>query len=277
MGTRYFRVFLWTAPVVLVNLVLLAIVPTVPTNNLIESMAQQALGGTVFAQTAIAATWAAFGPGPFMWRLPLSLTWLALLTVAIGISGVLHEGSSEDFVIVGMLLLSQWLLLQFPLWAAAIGFGIQLRHADEIESESAASQTQFGIRQLMLVTAIVAVLLGIGRIAIPPVVEQEGFIQQVGPILVFLAVAEVAITFPLVLAALLRRRAFVGVMLALGLIVVVTICEIPLMRMASAGGSSSILQVVALNFGTVAWMVIVLSIVRSNGYSLTRTQVPAKA
>jgi hypothetical protein len=258
--------------VVFVNLLSLAIIPTAPSTNPFESMARQALGGTAFGQTATAAAWAALGPSPFMWRLPLSLAWIALVSVASGINGSLYDRSSEDFVIAGMVLFCQWLLLQIPLWAVVIGFGVQLRHIDEAENQLPASQRQFGIRQLMLVTVIVAVLSGIGRIAVPPLLVQEEFLKAVGPILAFLVVAEVAITFPLVFAALLRRHAFVGVMITLGLIAVGTACEIPLIQMTTAGGGPTVWEVIALNTGTVAWMILFLSIVRFNGYALARAQ-----
>jgi hypothetical protein len=66
-------------------------------------------------------------------------------------------------LILGTTLLGEWMVLQIPLWALAIGYGIRLRHRDDVEQRDSNSSRQFGIRQLMILTASVAIVLGVGR------------------------------------------------------------------------------------------------------------------
>jgi len=274
---RRYRFIAWIAPLLLLNWLLLAVVPLAPSGNPIESLAIQVLGGTVFGQTAVAAAWAAFGPMPFRWRLPFSLGWLAILTLVNAINEWLNRQSPGDCVFVGVLLLCQWLLLQFPLWGIAVGFGVQLRHADEIGSGEHPIQRQFGIRQLMLLTAVVGVLFGVGRIAIPYLFREFVLLPIVAPVIAFLIVAEVVMTLPLVVAALLRRHAVIGVLLALTLIGAITACELPLLKMVVSGGSANVQEIIALNVGTATATLALLTIVRLNGYSLVTTRCAAKA
>jgi hypothetical protein len=212
---------------------------------------------------------------PLRWRLPFSLAWLAMITLVNAINGWLNRGSPDDCVIVGVLLLCQWLLLQFPLWGIAVGFGVQLRHTDEIGSGEHPIQRQFGIRQLMLLTAVVGVLFGVGRIAVPYLFREFVFLPVVAPVIAFLIVAEVVMTLPLVVAALLRRHTVIGGLLALTLIGAITACELPLLKLVVSGGSSSVQEIIALNIGTATATLALLTIVRLNGYSLSRSR-PAR-
>ncbi len=268
---RHYRFIAWIVPLLLLNWLLLAVIPLAPRGNLVISLAIGALGGTVFGQTAVAAAWTVFGPMPLRWRLPFSLAWLAMITLVNAINGWLNRGSPGDCVIVGVLLLCQWLLLQFPLWGIAVGFGVQLRHTDEIGSGEHPIQRQFGIRQLMLLTAVVGVLFGVGRIAVPYLFREFVFLPVVAPVIAFLIVAEVVMTLPLVVAALLRRHTVIGVLLALTLIGAITACELPLLKMVVSGSSSSVQEIIALNIGTATATLALLTIVRLNGYSLSRS------
>jgi len=58
--------------------------------------------GTLFGQTTLAASWAAFGPFPWYARLPLALGWAALLWLGIVVNLVVHNGPGPggEFLIV---------------------------------------------------------------------------------------------------------------------------------------------------------------------------------
>ena len=86
--------------------------------------------GSLFGHATLAAAWMAFGPGPIIWRGPLSFVWVLMLPPAIGISLRLHGGAEEAAVIWGACLLGQWLLLQFPFWGLALGLGLRLRQIE---------------------------------------------------------------------------------------------------------------------------------------------------
>jgi hypothetical protein len=265
---RRYRLFAWIAPVLVLNWLLLAVIPLVPPGNLVQTLVVQTLWGTVFGQTAVAAAWATFGPMPFRWRFPLSLAWLAMLTLADAFNGWLNRGTPGEYIIVGVLLLCLWLLLQLLFWGIAFGFGVQLQHADEEESGNYPTKRQFGIRQVMILTAIVGILLGIGRIAVPYLLQEVWMVSVIAPVVAFLVVAEATMTLPLVVAALLRRHTVVGVVMALALIGAITACEPSLLDMVSIAGSSQMHEIVALNVSTAASTLALLTIVRLNGYSL---------
>ena len=267
---RRYRVFAWELPVVLLNWLLIAFIQLGPANNLPETIARQALAGTLFGLTTVAAAWTAFGPLSFRWRLPFSLLWVLAQVPAIAINGSLYGAPRGDFLVVGMMLLSQWLILQLPLWGVAIGFGAHLVHADE--SGLHPGQRQFGIRQLMIVTAIVSVLFGVGRVLVPYMFGQIEYLQGIGPVLAFLVFAAVILTLPLAVAALLRRNMFAGIAIALAVFGLATACEIPLMRIVGARHAPGVASIIGFNIGTLAVMLVLLAIARLNGYSLVRIQ-----
>jgi hypothetical protein len=267
---RRYRVFAWAMPVVVLNWLLIAFVQLNVATGLIETIVRHALAGTLFGITTVAAAWTAFGPMPFAWRLPLALMWVVAQSPAIAINGSLYGAPRGEFILVGILLLSQWLLLQMPLWGVAIGFGVHLIHAEETGLHP--SQTQFGIRQLMIVTAIVAVLFGVGRIIIPYMFGQMEYLRDIGSSLAFLVFWEVVLTLPLVVAALLRRNTLAGVAIALGIFAAATAGEIPLMRIVGAGNGPGLPHIIGFNIGAPSVMLVLLSIIRLNGYSLARIQ-----
>jgi hypothetical protein len=263
-----YRVYLWAGPIVLLNWLLVAFVQLNSSSSPVDSIIRQSLTGTLFGVTTVAAAWTAFGPARFLWRLPLSLVLVTSQAGAIAINGSLYGAPEGEFFVVGLVLLSQWLLLQFPLWGIAIGFGVHLVHASE--SDVNPSQRQFGIRQLMIVTAIVGVLFGIGRAILPYLIGTVDFFQEIVPVLTFLIFAEVVLTLPVVVAVLLRRHMMPGIAIALGLFGIGTACEVPLMQIVAAGNGPNSSDVVGFNVGTLGVMLIHLLIVRFNGYSLTR-------
>jgi hypothetical protein len=225
--------------------------------------------GTLFGHTTLAAVWSAFGPAPFLVRLPLALGWVAMLTVAVYIHVLISSGFIEVVLIIGACLFGQWLFLQFPLWGLAIGWGVRLQHCDDVE-QPGQEQLQFTIRQLLVVTAAVGVVFGIGRVALPIIHQNMGGTM----IFALLTAIELILTLPLVLAALLRRFAIPGVVLALVLIAVATAWEMPLLRMI--GQSLQLHVLVAINAGTALILLSILAIVRFCGYSLSTYRASSK-
>ena len=66
---------------------------------------------------------------------------------------------------------------------------------------------QFGIGQLMILTAIVAAVLGIGRAVVPRVQDLVSPALHEAPAFAFVVFTNVVLTLPLALAALLPHRA----------------------------------------------------------------------
>ena len=267
---RRYRVFLWALPALFVSWLTLTFVDPDPGGQVTETIGLGYFFGSLFAHTTLAAAWAAFGPGSLLFRIPLSLGWIGALAVGIAINIALNGGPNGAALVLGMCFLGQWLLLQIPFWGLILGFRLRLQHADDVQLADDRRRYQFGIRQLVLVTTITGVMLGIVRLVLILIPQDfPGFGGDI-PIFVFLSVAAVLVTFPLILAALLRRLAVRGVLIALGLIAIATILE-SFAHQGLGGRGPGLIDFIAINGFNSAFILIVTAIVRFNGYSLSRS------
>jgi len=228
--------------------------------------------GSMFSQTTLAAAWAAFGPGALAWRIPLSLIWVSILVIAIAFNIGVNGGPPLDFAaLLGGCLFGQWFLLQFPFWGLVLRLGLRLQHMDDSPQDIKLRELQFGIRQLIIITAIVGVVLGIGRFAVTTWGGRFGS-NGAEPIVLFgfLAVASIVQSVPLLLATLMRRMVIPGVLVALALIVAVTVCEVPLLASIVGGSGAQTTHFIAINGLAAAAILSVVLVVRLNGYYLAR-------
>jgi hypothetical protein len=225
--------------------------------------------GTFLAHTAVAATWAALGPASWHWRMPLSLVWIGTNLIAFTLTLARHDASALAFpLILGASLLGEWFVLQVPLWALAIGYGIRLRHRDDSEQPRSNSSRQFGIRQLMILTASVAIVLGVGRALFSQI--SEPYLNETIVDLGFIAVVATAITLPLILAALLPRWTVLSVLIVLAIVAVASAWELALYTALGRSGPSP-QDFVWINAITCAWVLAFVLVARLNGYRLTTT------
>jgi hypothetical protein len=231
--------------------------------------------GSVFGQTTLAAAWAALGPGWIAWRIPLSLVWVAMLPVAIAINLEIHTGPNDGALLIGACLFGQWVMVQLPLWVLAIGYGLRLRHVDDSEKTSNSQARQFSLRHLMVVTAIVGVVFGTGRILTPWLGGLLGM-QREAPAFIFLAVAAFILTLPLLLAGLLSRWAIPAVLFVLTLIGFATAWEVTLLQMlpGGAGAGPETDHFIWINIFTAATILAGVALLRLNGYG---TKAPQQA
>lgn len=228
------------------------------------------LWGTLFGHATLAAAWTAFGPLPLLWRLPLALLWLVALPVTVFCNLRLHSGSGESVFAVGVAacLAGQFAFLQLPFWGLVLTYGLRLWYCKTISLRSDPRETQFGIRQLMIFTTIVAVVLGAGRLAVTYLPSFAGQ-DNATPAFIFLAVAAVVITLPLILAALLPRFAIPAVGVVLVMIGLLTAFELPLLNRFHSAGIRENLLFVFINGFTSAWILAVVLIVRISGFRLS--------
>ena len=225
--------------------------------------------GSLSANTTLASAWAALGPGRLVWRLPLSIGWVFMQLICVAINLSLNRGPSNGVFVIGVLLGVQWLILQAPLWAMNLGAGLQLKYRQESYGEAGASQTRFGIRDLFILMGIVAVFLGIGRVAIPYVHMSGG--NEVY-IFVFLGVAGVILTLPILVATLLQRMVVPGVAAALVFVVLGTVVELPVFQQLGGPGPD-IEDFIAINVSAAIVVLVIAGVVRICGYSLQRTPI----
>ena len=265
MITRRYMVFLWLAPLLGMSWLTICILDPDPGRGVSETLGIGYFFGSMFAHTTLAAAWNAFGPGPLVWRLPLSQVWVAMLALGVGINVGLNGGPEEAVLIVGGCFFLQWLLLQFPFWGLALGYGLRLQYIDDEGANP--REHQFQIRQLLIVTTIVAIVFGIGRAIIAATGEHINFRGE-APIFIFLAVAAIVLTLPLLLAVLMRSYWIPAVVVALVLIGLATAWEVPLLRLVHSGAGPKVQDFIAINGFTAAVMLAALTVVRLNGYSL---------
>lgn len=270
MSPSRFLVLTYLLPLLAVSWLLLAVIDPDAGPGVSQHVAIAFLLGTMFGQATLAAGWNALGPLPLVWRMPLSLLWIAVLILGLLINVANHSGGSEIEVvlIMAVCLAGQWLLVQIPLWGLAIGYGIRLRYRDDVEMATSRDR-QFGIRQLMILTAIVAVVLGICRwaiVATTTLYPQSNWAEA--GIFIFLAAAGVVMTVPLLVAALLPRFALLATTAVLALIAIATWWELPLVNMA--GGGPNFAHLVFLNTFQAAWVVGVIALLRYFGYAIGR-------
>jgi len=228
------------------------------------------LFGTTFGHASMAAALTAFGPLRLVWRLPLSLLWLLSLAGAFYCNVLWYRGPDEIPGTIAACLAGQFLALQIPFWGLAIGYGLRLRHCENTVPSTHRRELQFGIRELMIITAVVAAIFGAGRLAIavaPSLAPQMG---RETPIFIFLAAAAVMTSIPLVLAALLPRLALAAVILAMIFMSLATVSEVPLLSNFHTGPGPDIYHIIAINAFTAAWILSLAVILRISGYRLTR-------
>ncbi len=102
MVPRRYRVFVWATPLIVLGWLLIAFLDPDPPGQLGEYIGLGLFFGTMFGQTTMASAWAAFGPAPLVWRLPLSFLWVVMLAVGIGINVSINGGPREVPVVMAV-------------------------------------------------------------------------------------------------------------------------------------------------------------------------------
>jgi hypothetical protein len=182
-------------------------------------------------------------------------------------------GRGEIPVALAASLLGQWFLVQLPLWGLALGYRLRLAHGTLTTGNGQPPPLQFGIRQLMTLTAIVGVLLGLSRALIVILASRAGnFTHGEAFIFMYLATVAVIMTLPLVMAALLPRLPIIASLIVVALIGIATAWELPLFGMLpgvpSGPGGPDFWHFVFMNAFTAAWILAIIAILRRNGYGL---------
>jgi hypothetical protein len=250
------------------------------------------LFGTIFGQTTLAGAWVAFGPFRWHWRLLLAPVWLVLLWACVAFSIGLHGGPGDPLflLLLAGCLAGQWILVVLPFAGLALSYGVQLVHHSDgapgihqgidqsIDQGSNPRQLQFGIRQLLILTTIVAVVLAALRalvLAFVARLSDRGMGEA--PIFIFLAVAAVIMTVPLVMALLLPRWWIPATAAVLCLIGLASFWELPLLSLLPKVSGPDSGHFLFINAFTAAWIVAILGTMRFLGYGLAAADFGAAA
>lgn len=121
--------------------------------------------GITFGQISFTAAWCAFGPGRFFLRVPLALMAASFSGLALAAFMLKNSPSAHDFWFSVTLVLVGWFLLQPPLWMISTLWKCSLRLPEDPQDKPA-QQMQFTLADMLLWTLGVALLFGIGRMAL---------------------------------------------------------------------------------------------------------------
>lgn len=223
--------------------------------------------GTLIQHPVLAAAWCAFGPAPVLWRLFLSLLWTCIVSFGIVLPLLLDEHiRGSDVLIIVPVSIANWFLVQVPIWGVALLFGLRLRHqGTPVAMSQIQREGQFGIRQLMIYTAFVAVLLGLGRLVFPQLLldDRKNGVWILG--LVF--ATQILTSLPLIFATLLPRLAIPSVLLSLLLLAAGTGVEIWIAgQMPNWNAPEDAWIVAAINTVGALWTLLTAAVVRGAGY-----------
>ena len=258
------QLYCWLAPVIILGTAALVVAEPLSTTGQHNYIWIGYILGTMFGHATLASAWSALGPSSLIMRMPLSLVWLSAVYVALMANEALNSDSGL-FLTAPLSLLGQWLLVQVPIWVLVWRYGVQLRHRTEVATSAVSRTAQFGIRQLMIFTAIVGVALGIGRLVVPPLIVFLNLHQ--GALFPFLTVAAVVMLLPLVLAVLLEPYAISASLVAIVLIAGVTGLERPLLK-AVGLPPLDFMTIVWTNAFSVFWVLMIGGLTRFLGYRL---------
>jgi hypothetical protein len=223
--------------------------------------------GSLYAHATLAAAWRAFGPGRRAWRIPLALAWIFALAVAVAINIRLNGG--PGLIVLVLCFVAQYFLLQIPSGGLTLAFGLQLRMMNGPTPDSSNHGVRFGIRHLLVVMLITGIILGVARVIVTQIYRSGFSISGLGDTAIFaiLSVAAVIVTVPLLLAALMRNMAALGVILSLAMIATATAVELHLLK-SIVGFRPDQGHFIAINVSSTVLILVVALIVRLNGYFL---------
>lgn len=244
------------------------------------------LSGTIMSFVNLGAVWVPVGSGRLSSRLMLSLGVFGALMSVITISSFLTLPPMFDRLmavvmsaLLAVVLVAQWMLVQAPLWGLAGVYGLRIARVSGREKTVPEFRAQFGIRQLLIATAVVAVVLGLGRFAVLTVVDSElvrtfGAFRALATV-AFLAIWSLFIVLPLFLASLLPRAATLATATALLFAAIATGAEIPLLNkieFQSEVRTAEIWLLGSMNTAQAAWILAFAGILRLGGYRLTASR-----
>lgn len=247
----------------------------------LQAITTGAFFGSGFAAVSVAGTWAALGPFPVAMRLPCALCWTVMAGILAMFNIHMASGGDRDAAMEGLVLaaafLILWLIVQTPLWIARSVYRFKLELPRPTTAASTLSEHQFGIRQLLIVTAVIAAALGAGRLLVLGIGSNSISGQARGPdseflvIIALLLISNSLVAFIVVTGALLPKRS--GLAVALGIAVVggISLVESAVMTLLP-GGPPGFFQMFVF-IGTMngiqfGWLLASLLLLRAAGYRL---------
>ncbi len=238
------------------------------------------LFGTLFGQVTLAASFVALGPLRLIVRLPVALLWLAAVTLALAAGKAPSPIDARDLLVAFAAIFLQWILVLLPLWLLARLYSMRIIHPNE-PGKLRGDKQQFGIRQLMALTALVAGFLSASRLLIGGLHWQEpgSSWKENAWIFGMLVVANAVLALPTVGAGLLRRRRVLLTVIALFFSSCIAMLEVYLYGfLRPVGPSRNDLAAIflTLNWTQGVWVLVIIAVLRAGGFRLTFSLASAR-
>lgn len=249
-----------------------AVAPTVA-EHFRTDLVEAPLTGFVLGQSGALAVFAVLGTTPLFKRVAICLALLLLLYTAVVVGFYLVSptkplGLTESHMFrAGFAVPAVFLAIQFPIWIARLWREWRIVYASE---ENIRSGRQFGVREMLIVTAMIAVSLAMARLSVEASSHDEW-----PSILIACAVAAVLsslTTIPSVIAVFGRQGIRSGMFwmtlyaVALGISVV----ALPAIVIGSSIYAKRVAPFVLFAAGVIAPIFASLAAARACGYELQR-------
>ena len=148
-----------------------------------ETVVVPTVFGIYYAHIVLAAVLTVFGGGTILQRLTLPPLWLALETW-LAFLFVEHGPDSAEALLLAGLTTFTWMVAQIPFWCSRSVLNVRLR-AFSLPIAPQSDGEQFSVRQLLIFTFVIAIILGIGRAVVSRADLLEFFALSAEDILTF--------------------------------------------------------------------------------------------
>ena len=233
--------------------------------------------GITFGQISFTGAWCAFGPGRFFLRVPLALMAASFSGLALAAFMLKTSPSENDFWFSVALVLIGWFLLQPPLWMISSAWKCSLR-LPENPQDKPSQQMQFTLAHMLLWTLGVALLLGIGRMALRDVQFSPSRVWGKEDVMFFLIflVVNFLLAIPVTLVMLTLKQLPFRVLAAISWSLVLGVLECVVLAIMSGPimEPSSLAMVILLNLIHGAVLAGSLFVVTAVGYRWQRDAIP---
>jgi len=244
--------------------------------------------GTFFGLIALAAGWTVFSFARPKARIFHSLVLVAMSVLAMCLGGLLGNVARGELLafagVIGLVAIAQWLMIAGLLWPLLATRNVRLCNVQDLTSVERAKSQQYGIREMLIATAVAAVLLGAIRwfLSQPWPSSLDSSASRTLLVFGYLAACNTFVMLPLLVSPLLRRFAMVSTLLALAFVAVVSVCELTALRQQFGpvhAAHAINLGVVCwlMNFTQAGWVLAALITFRADGYRLVAAIAVNKA
>jgi hypothetical protein len=158
--------------------------------------------GVAFSHVTLLASWNALGDAKWLVR-PTSSA-LCLIGVWIALCGInaIFQSFLSLYLSLVVAMFGQWVLVQIPFWIARLTFGWQIGTVDQCHAANGVRGAQFGIKHLLIWTAVVAILLALSKWVV--VGETTRFRRELGELGLFI-LCNSLFAWPILVGCLVNR------------------------------------------------------------------------